>query len=934
MINKMLTTPERTNIFIIGYFGHYNTGDQQYLHTFDYVFKTFLHTSEKYNINYLDCDHVKVTEFKDTDIIILGGGDVLNNYFLDQIIAKFINKPNKIIAVSVGVPYLEILENTNKLNIIDYIFVRSTQDIDLFRKHFHPHRIFFLPDLSFFLLNLLSDNKTDLLHQKSDVQLYYRNSHMIHNQLQRVRLEGKKIVAITLSRHIYDANNKDAYYGILNSFAKFVKYLLTFGYYVVLLPFNTNENCSKENDVLIHNDLMTCLGDNPTMYKNILNLTTYLEPLEVLDLYQYFYVTVPMRFHAVLFSIYTKTPLLPLFTTRKIKNLLLDINWCHGYELECDEKDIPLNLDDLLLINRFRTLVGLEEHLQEKLLIVNRDLFTNNLGNMRKLSELITCDYSKIAFCLDTNIIDSRVNQIFEKIQDISRKREYDDFRNIKDEHTQKLMTQIVSYYLTNGTIDSSYNYGLMSKMFTGITYNYKDEWAWVMKDNNKKMLEKTRKIFNNPYGLFNINYIDQFDYSGVHRSGWQFVYENVKYLHNDASDLYLDLYLDRTFHWNKEINKELGLIPYRKNWVGFVHHTFDTSFSEYNNYNLLNNPDFIESLKYCKGIFVLSKYLKKQFLEEFYKRNIYVPVYDLVHPTEISSVPQFTWKKFLNNNDKKIVHVGGWLRNIFSFYHLDIPKKHKFAIHNSLCDIINNHKIEETMRKVALKGAYMNNYYPTSDLPNKLQNFLNELDVPPEPECNNSCKNSSHCCQNICQNCCQNICHNCCQNICQNCCQNTSQNSCQNISQNCSQNSHELRNNWYKHFHGHVKYMCNSVDFIDKLDNNEYDRLLTENIVFINLVDASAVNTIIECIVRNTPIIVNNHPAVVELLGQNYPLYYTNSQNYFEMNKQVYDLLSNTNNIKKAYQYLTNLEKHRFNINNFKTQFVNYIQQIKELKS
>jgi hypothetical protein len=112
-----------------------------------------------------------------------------------------------------------------------------------------------------------------------------------------------------------------------------------------------------------------------------------------------------MRFHAVLFSIYAKVPMLPVFTTRKIKNLLLDINWNHGYQLECNDKDIPIKLDELILINRFRTLISLHEHLHDKLLVVNRDFFTNNLGNLKRIMNLITCDYSKISFSLDTNVM-------------------------------------------------------------------------------------------------------------------------------------------------------------------------------------------------------------------------------------------------------------------------------------------------------------------------------------------------------------------------------------------------------------------------------------------------------------------------------------------------------------------------------------------------
>ena len=42
------------------------------------------------------------------------------------------------------------------------------------------------------------------------------------------------------------------------------------------------------------------------------------------------------------------------------------------------------------------------------------------------------------------------------------------------------------------------------------------------------------------------------------------------------------------------------------------------------------------------------------------------------------------------------------------------------------------------------------------------------------------------------------------------------------------------------------------------------YDCLLSENVVTIELFDASANNVIVECIARNTPIVVNRHPAVV----------------------------------------------------------------------
>jgi hypothetical protein len=58
-------------------------------------------------------------------------------------------------------------------------------------------------------------------------------------------------------------------------------------------------------------------------------------------------------------------------------------------------------------------------------------------------------------------------------------------------------------------------------------------------------------------------------------------------------------------------------------------------------------------------------------------------------------------------------------------------------------------------------------------------------------------------------------------------------------------------------------------------LADRAYDELLSRNIVFLDLYDSSANNTIVECIIRGAPVLVNPLPAVVEYLGAEYPLYF-----------------------------------------------------------
>lgn len=89
-----------------------------------------------------------------------------------------------------------------------------------------------------------------------------------------------------------------------------------------------------------------------------------------------------------------------------------------------------------------------------------------------------------------------------------------------------------------------------------------------------------------------------------------------------------------------------------------------------------------------------------------------------------------------------------------------------------------------------------------------------------------------------------------------------------------------------------------------------EYDKLLSKNIVFVELFGASANNVVLECIVRNTPLLINKLSSIVEYLGPQYPLYYNTLDEASE--------LLTIENIEKAHIYLSNLNKNDFNIKHF----------------
>jgi len=100
-------------------------------------------------------------------------------------------------------------------------------------------------------------------------------------------------------------------------------------------------------------------------------------------------------------------------------------------------------------------------------------------------------------------------------------------------------------------------------------------------------------------------------------------------------------------------------------------------------------------------------------------------------------------------------------------------------------------------------------------------------------------------------------------------------------------------------------------------VDNATFDMMLSRNIAFVDLYDSSCNNTVIECIVRCCPILVNKIPAVVEYLGEDYPFYFASLE-------EASEKLNNMTLIKATHEYLLNWHmRHRLTGEYFFKSFV-----------
>lgn len=166
---------------------------------------------------------------------------------------------------------------------------------------------------------------------------------------------------------------------------------------------------------------------------------------------------------------------------------------------------------------------------------------------------------------------------------------------------------------------------------------------------------------------------------------------------------------------------------------------------------------------KYCKGIFVFSEYFKEYLHSQLPQLQINV----LAHPTLIPDI-RFDWDAFINNNDKKLVQIGYWLRDNSWIFKIKTNVYTKYWCYGS----------KKNLRYLKLDIAHQND---------KLYNDV----------------------------------------------------------------------------------------YCARFNDEKYDELLSANIAVLYLHDTSVNNAIIECIARATPIVVNYHPALVEYLGEDYPLFY-----------------------------------------------------------
>jgi len=310
---------------------------------------------------------------------------------------------------------------------------------------------------------------------------------------------------------------------------------------------------------------------------------------------------------------------------------------------------------------------------------------------------------------------------------------------------------------------------------------------------------------------------------------------------------LIFDEWLEKKYTWDSTIKANQYSYPF----LSFIHdpplshipEDLYNVFQTHDTFQLLEkNADFLEEKENLKILITLSDFHKK-----YIDRNELVDtstiVTNLYHPLELSSKKHvFDIQAFIENDNKSLFMIGWWLRKYDIFLKLSCNKT-----------IIIKKKEGKHILKYIKNEIYKTIEFPKSSTLSYNSDLISDI----------------------------------------------------NIIANTDTNIKKLEPD----FTENEKYILTTkwnTTICNFLEDDLYDQIFLKNIIFLDIYSCSANNIILECIMHSTPILVCNHPAIIEYLGIDYPFYFTNKE---DAERKTQDL----GLIMKTHHYLKNMDKSRF---------------------
>lgn len=751
---------------VCGFYHHSNLGDDAFVSSLARIF-------EGDTLEFTEVAEIDRVDFSAYDRIIVGAGDLMNDFYGAKYAQVLAACPKYKIAVGVGISFEECLSRP-WIRLFDDVILRSERDVPALAAVLGSRHVHYMPDVTY-VLPVARKDPAPLT-----VGVFLVGSLMKH---------------------------KSFFFCILST----INWLLSEGYRIRLFSMFTDPKID-DNDIAINASVCETFA-----HTGRIEVIEHSSVEDFRDKMSDLHLALCFRFHAHIFCSQFGIPFLSFPFTRKVQMLNEDLQNEYAATIRYDPRTYqPISYDCDQVKDLFIRLAN-DKQASDRLAYRSEKwaaLFrTGKVANIvrrgsKRLgvgSDYVDVDPEKIYQTHHNSLLSRGINYRIDSLKPLLNPEE---------------IGQLAEDICYDCTLDPS------NKYVFGTKINLESKLS-ALRDMIFWICQNERDTRYRP--KFNLEYMKQDSFRGLHRSGWQFAIDSLTPLSGRCGAL-LDTYCDRTFGWASGVLQRSGVLPYTTSWVGFLHHTFNEEYSDNNLARLFASSLFQASLPFCRGFFVMSRYLRDQVLERLsglgYDK---IPVCAVYHPMG------FDGKRWDPANwSRQCVNVGAWYRDCVSIY-----------------VVAGLAATESAVTYHALKGKEMDSNFPPSD-PKLLA--------------------SDH-------------------------------------------------NTWTRYYKKYLKRsgaapsedFVKTVSVIGTLDNEEYDTLLSSCVMFLDLVDASCANSLIEAIVRKTPVCVNRIAPVVEALGEDYPLYYDSLE-------EVPSLLTDEK-VLAAHEYLCRMNDDCYRIENFVAQ-------------
>lgn len=933
-----------SRILVIGYYNKENLGDNYYQGVMGQFFPNT-------KLEFIGSDLLSTVKFEDYDAVIVGGGDIINNYFNNsisqflpagdlsplsaEILKEFLhNFKGPKIAFSIGIPFSSVI-NEKYLGHFDHVFTRNYEDIREIQKILGSHRAHFIPDIAL-LYKPTNPNKSIMsemsTYLESSIQSWERPSSCLRlesdNDNVNVSRGKNRRCGVFLVGNIID------YPKIVNDIGRLVS-KLALTYNITLFCFHPKEdvkisekvkelayarlNQSTTEDIRLK--ILQEMARNPD--RIVVDSKAYTTQ-EMIDNISDLDFAICMRYHSHIFCTVSGTPFMSISSTRKTRSFMKQAGLTdYQYEIELNGYGTPIGSNYETMRNVCRKAIHNRMYIAEQIrdfLKQSRFLLQNlqasrllnvNMKDIRKgVVDFIeeTGDHKNAARILSNYIIgypDSPyiwgMSEKFKNATELSLE-SLDKSSSDRSNSLLDIVHESVQYLTRHGATLKNEFFNLFTTNKGDSNENFGEKSMGSLISIGEKLLPKSLPLF--------VDLREYQTYRGAHRGGWYVACEelyklNSKNERGEPNGIICDMYIDRTFHWTKSYMKYRGLIPYTSPWCGFIHHTPNTTYSKYNTESLFEITEFIQSLHTCMALFSLSEPLSKYLRYKLAHIAPHIKVITFAHPV-VDPSQSFSLNGYIDNPYKKLINIGSWMRNPFTIYQLKInpsiqktvligkemsdhipPKQFKIKFISKDTSIIYSSEPIKSRSSIIENNVYLLPCRSETTFTPKWVMMLSDWLRDQGIQINHYNKDTLY------------------------------------IEQFNKVDNDGNKSNTIKldQLNEKIYEMIKSVKQLEHQSDEDYDKLLTENIIFLDLIDAAAVNTIIECIVRRTPIIVNKIPGTLALLGEAYPLYYENIAEISELLKEE--------RISNAHKYLKKLDIKRFRISFFLNQLTNVINDI-----